>query len=541
MSDEIVSNKVEMDTHEHLQSESEQPSTDGLTGPVVLILVAILGAGFLLRTQHLSTISFCFHEACSWRISQFPISERLDAISRDAHPPLYYFVLNGWMAVFGNGVVAARSLSIFFGLLTVLAAWWFTRIAIGHLQNETGNQEKGLDYEIVPILAAALVAISPLQIEMSHFARPYTIGTFLALLSGVCALRAVREPSIVINWAYFALATSALSMTHYYGLWTLAAFMFFIVLEAIISLARSGWVARTKQLLTGAILSAWGIQMIWLPWMSTFFFQRNRTDGQLWMPPFSFNGFNSTMWRIITGGNYSELWPDYTWIAPVLFLLVGISLLISRSPAKRLAAFALLIPPIAVVVYGLSIRNIIGVRYLIFAHVFFLIGLILLLGRGKLLYLRWVCLLLVFSWSSYWAYQYSEHRDYLASFPGVKTAVLYLNKNRVSNEPVICSSPFVLTIALKYIDQSESMYTKYYGNHRSNILSGPSLKLSDYENVPGLLKSQPETLWTVDAIGLFGGIHTVDVSSEYVLISEERFPERFSFRMDLIVKKYHLK
>lgn len=544
MSDEIVSNKAgqeAQESHEQIQSEGKQPSTGDLTGPVILILVAILGAGFLLRTQHLSTISFWFDEACSWRISQFPVSERLDAISRDAHPPLYYFVLSGWMTFFGNSVSAARSLSVLFGLLTILAAWWFTRIAIAPGKNKTEIEHKGLEHEIVPILAAILIAISPLQIEMSLEARPYTIGTFLAIVGGAFLLRAIRDPSRIINWVGFTLATAAVSLTHYYGLWTLAAFLLIAILEAIISLIRSGWVTRTKQLAAGASLSGWAIQMIWLPWVSTFMFQRARTDHQLWMAPFSFDGFNNTIWKVLAGGKTSIIWPDYAWIASLFFLLIGILLFISRTPEKRLTAIAFLLPPFAVIVYGMLIRNILGVRYLIFAHVFFLIGLVILLGRGKFPYLRYACLVLIFSWTGYWTYQFSSHRDYLASFPGTRTAIAYLNENRNSSEPVICSSPFVLTIALQYVDESKSMYTEYHGDHRSNILSGPSIKLSDYESVPKLLKSHPRTLWTIDAIGLFGGVHTVDIPPEYVLVNEERFSERFGYRMDLLVKKYQLK
>jgi len=45
-------------------------------------------------------------------------------------------------------------------------------------------------------------------------------------------------------------------------------------------------------------------------------------------------------------------------------------------------------------------------------------------------------------------------------------------------------------------------------------------------------------VWAVDASGLFGGVFTVRLPNAYRLVSEERFPERYRYRMDLIVREY---
>jgi hypothetical protein len=56
----------------------------GTQAPVALCLAAVVGIGLLLRTQHLSDLTMHFDECCSWKISQFPWDEMIDAVSRDA-------------------------------------------------------------------------------------------------------------------------------------------------------------------------------------------------------------------------------------------------------------------------------------------------------------------------------------------------------------------------------------------------------------------------------------------------------------------------
>ena len=53
------------------------------------------------------------------------------ATSVDIHPPLYYWLLASWAAVFGQGELALRGLSVLFGTLTVWVTWRLGRFVGG--------------------------------------------------------------------------------------------------------------------------------------------------------------------------------------------------------------------------------------------------------------------------------------------------------------------------------------------------------------------------------------------------------------------------
>ena len=46
--------------------------------------------------------------------------------ARDVHPPLYYELLHGWSLIFGNSVLALRSLSAVCGVLVVALGYKIT-------------------------------------------------------------------------------------------------------------------------------------------------------------------------------------------------------------------------------------------------------------------------------------------------------------------------------------------------------------------------------------------------------------------------------
>src|SRR5688500_3310172 len=69
-----------------------------------------------LVARFVSTSPLWLDEALNVNIAALPLGEITEALRHDGHPPLFYWLLHGWMAVVGEGDVAARSLS---GLLSV--------------------------------------------------------------------------------------------------------------------------------------------------------------------------------------------------------------------------------------------------------------------------------------------------------------------------------------------------------------------------------------------------------------------------------------
>jgi hypothetical protein len=181
------------------------------------------------------------------------------SIPPDNHPPLYFVLVHGVVRVAGSSEYALRFLSLAAGVLLV------------PLLYQTGAQAFGPQ---AGALAALFGAASPLYLWAQQEARPYSLGTLLAVASFYALLRMVQEcalfdPSRAHRWrarelawpAAYVTLTAMLLLTHYQGLLLLPAH------GAILLLAR----CRDKRLLAGAglatgtvaaLVGAWGLRMM---------------------------------------------------------------------------------------------------------------------------------------------------------------------------------------------------------------------------------------------------------------------------------------
>ena len=92
--------------------------------------IAFLGIilGFLtLVFLTISKASIWFDEAFSAYIIRFNFSEIWHYTSVDVHPPLYYFLLKIWSLFFGSSDFALRSMSAFFGALTIILSYFLVK------------------------------------------------------------------------------------------------------------------------------------------------------------------------------------------------------------------------------------------------------------------------------------------------------------------------------------------------------------------------------------------------------------------------------
>lgn len=101
----------------------------------------------------------------------------------ETHPPFYYSLLRAWTLVVGDGLVGHRMLGLVCGMATLpvvaLAAVRLARIA-------------GADPARVALAATALVAVSPVLVEMTREIRPYP-PMILVYAAACWALLAIAE------------------------------------------------------------------------------------------------------------------------------------------------------------------------------------------------------------------------------------------------------------------------------------------------------------------------------------------------------------
>jgi uncharacterized membrane protein len=118
------------------------------------------------------------------------------------YPPLYHIVLRWWMDLFGNGAAATRTLSVLFSLASIPILFDICRLLHGPR---------------IALLAAAMMAVSPAQLDFAQQVRSYVMLIFLAL---ACADALVRIEMLGLQsrrLVALALLSAATMLTHYFA------------------------------------------------------------------------------------------------------------------------------------------------------------------------------------------------------------------------------------------------------------------------------------------------------------------------------------
>lgn len=175
----------------------------------------------------------------------------------DVHPLAYYWLLWAWMQIFGQTILAARLLSVIFGLGCV---WLAYRLGKMLFSERTG------------LLFACLAAVSPFQLHYSHEIRMYSLLAFLLLASTIALWQGVQTGRLRW-WALFALTAALAQYTQ-----SLAAF-FLLPLAATPLLMR-----RWKSVLAVA-LSGGAALLLYLPWLWFLPSQLQKVQSAYWTEP----------------------------------------------------------------------------------------------------------------------------------------------------------------------------------------------------------------------------------------------------------------
>ncbi|MBZ0308788.1 MAG: glycosyltransferase family 39 protein [Anaerolineae bacterium] len=265
------------------------------------ILVLLLAAFW--RFQDIEQQSFWHDEGNTLRLIQRDMDALIDAVRPDIHPPGYYLVLKGWTAFVGEHEFGLRSLSAFWGMLTVLFTY-----ALG---------VKLYEAKAAGILAAFLVAVNAFQVYYSQEARMYAQLAALTTLSlWLLTLLVTTRPTSRRFWW----TAAALMSVNTLGLYTQYTYAFTMLVQGIFFLWAKG--KHLKALLIYFLLNGLTL-LFFLPWLPTAYDQITTwptTDtGE------SFSEKITTLATYITYGNSASgltlldfLWPFL--LAAALFL-----------------------------------------------------------------------------------------------------------------------------------------------------------------------------------------------------------------------------
>jgi len=244
-----------------------------------LILIPLFLIALLLRIYNLGSHNLWFDEYATFCLqSKFNLFELLRLAQYLLGGSLYYILLKPWVIFFGKTEFALRSLSVLFGVLSILLIYKLGKLCF--------DKKVGL-------ISAFLLTISPLHIWYAQEARPFAMSTFLSMLTVYFFISAIKNNKLTL-WISFIVSSILAVYTNY--------FCFYI---PIISAGR--FFTKKYRELKHGLLSFCIMIVIVLPLLPILMRQINFTKESFWITKPNLNsivitfenfnlGYNATAW-----------------------------------------------------------------------------------------------------------------------------------------------------------------------------------------------------------------------------------------------------
>lgn len=295
---------------------------------------------FWARWHGIAAEPLWFDELLTWRRATRPPAELIADAFSGAHYPLYFLVVAGWVALFGDTAAQLRAPSVLFGSLTVPVAFLVAR--------DLGGRAAGH-------AAALLTALSPFAVTYAQEARPYALAMLLVLVALSGQVRLAKRPGrgTLGAWAAWVAGTAGALITLKGSvLWLAASLAGFAAL-------RAGLAPRARRLFDRALAAALGaLALVWLPWLAGMAEPFATRAAGYWVPAPSLGevarglGFAYLLGRLDPVAFHPLAEPAAP-LGPVVLVLALAGALVLHGPARVLIVAAAVAPPALLLAAGL--------------------------------------------------------------------------------------------------------------------------------------------------------------------------------------------
>ena len=209
------------------------------------LLVVILIGACALRFYRIDSQELRGDEGASWvRFSQeagpVQLMERLISEGQP-HPPVHYWLLQGWERVFGDSEFALRSQSALLSLLVIVLAY---RLALRVTSDS-----------FTPLAVAVITALQPYQIWLAQ-----DVKNMYQLALAAVLLCTLQLPDLLRGkkraWLIYVLSGAFGMLSHYYAIFGLVAHGFYVL-----------WVRADRRAWLRWIAAGFAIALAILPWV----------------------------------------------------------------------------------------------------------------------------------------------------------------------------------------------------------------------------------------------------------------------------------
>lgn len=268
-----------------------------------ILLALILLLALALRFYKIDASSLWNDEGTSVAMAGRGLATIARDAANDIHPPLYYWLLHGWVRIAGTSEAGVRSLSALLGVTLVALVY-----ALGAL---LAGRAAGL-------VAALLATLSPFLVYYSQEARMYMLTAVLACVMFYTALRwtTAGRPGRRVWAALYVLSAAAGLYTHYAFAMILAAANLVILLDMALRRQPSAGAGRFGRWLALQL----AVFVLFAPWLPMAY--RQLTTWPRVEQPFDARLALASTWQMLwsgpaAGGERTGTW---LWMAAMLVL-----------------------------------------------------------------------------------------------------------------------------------------------------------------------------------------------------------------------------
>ncbi len=187
--------------------------------PILLTWCLLLMLAWGIWLYQLDASDLTFDEAATYFVAYRPLLDILKYLQGAVreHPPVYYLLIRGWMALVGTSEFSLRVFSLGAGLVALTLTGWLARLAADLVHPHPSPNSRA----ILGLVPAALLIFTPGMAYYARDARMYSLSVAWALLSAGLFLRDWLTPS-THTWPRRAAIASLITVhslmlfTHYY-------------------------------------------------------------------------------------------------------------------------------------------------------------------------------------------------------------------------------------------------------------------------------------------------------------------------------------
>jgi mannosyltransferase len=305
----------------------------------IAALVSAIVAYVAITGSTLTKFSIWFDEAFGSYLIRFNYFDLTRYTAYDVHPPFYYWMLKTWSMLFGNTEIGIRSMSVFFGIITIIFIFMFVMKYFGRR---------------AAYLSLLFLILTPLFIRYSQEARMYTLLTAIVAAATYILLYA-EQTSRRWAWITYGVLVAIGMLTQYFAALAWAAHW---VWRGLILSKKGPFLKRyfTRNWIL-AHIAAFLVFLPWLPWLIRQFVDVQGNG--FWIPSITSATIPDYLTTVLVFGDHNSVkgWLAVGAYAVVVSMIVFVAKLMPSLKSKHVQPYLLILCLVVVPVVLLLIMS----------------------------------------------------------------------------------------------------------------------------------------------------------------------------------------